>query len=102
MEAAYDISQSYESNYDRGPRFTSPPPEISLTPMKNFLGLPVRSRLGISAGLLLNSKWIVAYGQRGFDILTYKTVRSAQRPSYPPPNWVFVEEQTAEDAVYST
>lgn len=59
--------------------------------------MPVRSRIGIAAGLLPNSRWILPYAERGFDILTYKTVRSVSRPSYPLPNWVFVEDTEPPD-----
>lgn len=65
--------------------------------MKSFLGLPVRSRLGIAAGLLPNRRWVLPYAERGFDILTYKTVRSKARSCYPLPNWVFVEETLSPD-----
>ena len=92
MMRTYDINESYEFNYERGPMFDALPPEIPEGPMTSFLGIPVRSRLGIAAGLLLNSKWILEYAKWGFDILTYKTVRSRYRPCYKPPNWVFVEE----------
>ncbi|MBG86701.1 MAG: dihydroorotate dehydrogenase [Verrucomicrobiales bacterium] len=92
MVQTYDIKQSYRSNYEIGPQFVDPPPEVPDTPTKNFLGMPVRSRLGIAAGMLLNSKWIEGYAKHGFDILTYKTVRSAHRECYPLPNWVFVNE----------
>jgi len=51
----------------------------------------VNSRLGVAAGILLNSRWVECYSRLGFDILTYKTVRSSERPCYPLPNWVFVE-----------
>lgn len=100
MEQAYDILATYESNYDRGPRFASAPPVVPRVPLKSFLGRSVRSRVGIAAGLLLNSKWIGAYAQRGFDLLTYKTVRSSFRPCYPLPNWVFVEEAEGEPGTY--
>lgn len=98
----YDITQSYQFNYDRGPVFTTQPKASPLGPMKSFLALEVRSRLGISAGLLLNSKWLLAYAQRGFDILTYKTVRTSYRPCYDPPNWVFVEDDGGDGPVYAT
>ena len=75
MVQTYDIHQTYQYNYDRGPVFATSPVPVPPGPMKEFLGLEVRSRLGISAGLLLNSKWVLGYAQRGFDILTYKTVR---------------------------
>ncbi len=92
MTQTYDISQSYQFNYERGPAFASPAPALPEAPLKDFLGRKVRSRIGIAAGLLLNSKWIVGYAERGYDILTYKTVRSAYRPCYDLPNWVFVDD----------
>ena len=100
MEQTYDIHDSYAANYARGPTFTSAPPQVEDNGERSlFLGQRVRSRVGIAAGLLLNSKWIAAYAGRGFDILTYKTVRSSYRPCYPLPNWVFVEER--EDGSYT-
>jgi dihydroorotate dehydrogenase len=105
MTRTYDIARSYQFNYDRGPDFGGREPvAVDSGPMKRFLGLPVRSRLGIAAGLLLNSKWVIGYAARGYDLLTYKTVRSAYRPCYDPPNWVFVEEGEggADDAVTVT
>lgn len=93
MPFAYDISKTYRQNYDHGPFLErAATPQAASAPTKAFLGLPVQSRLGISAGLLLNARWIGEYAHRGFDILTYKTVRSAFRASYPLPNWVFVED----------
>ncbi len=92
MEQTYDVGASYAENYERGPRFDSEPPAVPASDRKMFLGRPVGSRIGIAAGLLLNSKWIGGYAERGFDLLTYKTVRSSYRPCYPLPNWVFVEE----------
>ncbi len=103
MHQTYDITKTYRENYDAGPQFAGPPPVIPETPMKEFLGLPVHSRIGIAAGLLLNSKWIHGYARHGFDILTYKTVRSAYRPCYDLPNWVFVEDDGKNDGpVYVT
>jgi dihydroorotate dehydrogenase (NAD+) catalytic subunit len=98
----YDIQQTYQYNYDRGPVFGARANAVPVGPMKTFLGLQVGSRLGISAGLLLNSKWVLGYAQRGFDILTYKTVRSSYRACYEPPNWVFVEADDGDGPVYAT
>lgn len=93
VEQTYDIHESYSVNYEQGPVFASPHPGRHDNGERVFfLGLPVRSRIGIAAGLLLNSKWVAGYARRGFDLLTYKTVRSGYRPCYPPPNWVFVCE----------
>jgi len=91
----YDTRLSWEENALRGPCFSEPVPTIPATPMKSFLGLPVRSCIGIAAGLLPNSRWVLPYAGRGWDLLTYKTVRGKERPSYPPPNWVFVDEDPA-------
>lgn len=102
MKFAYDIAESYQQNYDRGPLLEELTAEIPETPQKKFLGLAVNSRIGIAAGLLLNSKWIDGYAKRGFDILTYKTVRSSFRPCYPLPNWIFVDADGEEnDPVYA-
>lgn len=88
----YRIDRTYRWNYEHGPQLEpSAPPSVPETPLKSFFDRRVRSRLGISAGLLLNSRWIAAYAQLGYDLLTYKTVRSAARPCYPLPNWVFVD-----------
>jgi dihydroorotate dehydrogenase (NAD+) catalytic subunit len=52
----------------------------------DFRGIPVRSPPGVPAGPLLNSRWIPHYAAPGFDVLTYKTVRSAYRACFEPPN----------------
>ena len=97
MPPSYDIQRSWEENCLHGPRLDASPPLVPATPMKQCLGLPVRSRLGIAAGLLLNSRWIGPYARLGFDLLTYKTVRSAARPCHPLPNWVFVDDVSPPD-----
>lgn len=52
------------------------------------IGIPI----GIPASVLtMNSEWIRSHAQNGFNVLTYKTVRSAERPTLPAPNWVFLE-----------
>jgi dihydroorotate dehydrogenase len=40
----------------------------------------------MAAGPLLNGGWILYYASLGFDLLTYKTVRSRHRGCYPLPN----------------
>jgi dihydroorotate dehydrogenase len=46
----------------------------------------LNSALGISAGPLLNSRWVEGYARLGFDVLTYGTVRSTFRAAYNLPN----------------
>jgi len=100
LEQTYDRAASYQENYGRGPQFGAERRAVPQVPWKEFLGCPVRSRVGIAAGLLLNSEWILGYAERGFDLLTYKTVRSSFRPCYELPNWVFVEESPDEAGTY--
>ncbi|OLE78375.1 MAG: hypothetical protein AUF76_19300 [Acidobacteria bacterium 13_1_20CM_2_65_9] len=85
---AYDITRSYDWNYAHAPARV---PDVRVPACAGdwkFCGIPVASPLGIPAGPLLNSRWILYYAALGFDVLTYKTVRSSARASYSPPNLV--------------
>ncbi|MCI0625233.1 MAG: hypothetical protein L0387_26920 [Acidobacteria bacterium] len=82
----YDITQTYEWNYANAPE-KLPETQVPACPGSwNFCGLPVNSPLGIAAGPLLNSRWVLYYAALGFDVLTYKTVRSSARACYELPN----------------
>jgi dihydroorotate dehydrogenase (NAD+) catalytic subunit len=91
MVNTYKVDRTFDWNYQNGPVYEGPFPAVPETPQKDFLGVPVNSRLGIAAGLLLNANWTEMYGRLGFDILTYKTVRSRYRACQDLPNWVFVD-----------
>ncbi|MGC3972438.1 MAG: hypothetical protein QM775_35365 [Pirellulales bacterium] len=83
----YDAAQSYDWNYAHAPE----PIEADVPAIGgawDFCGLPVASPLGIAAGPLLNGRWLRYYASLGFDVLTYKTVRSVERACYPMPNLV--------------
>lgn len=97
MLTTYRIDETYDWNFRHGPSYDGPFPPVPETPLKDFLGIPVNSRLGIAAGLLLNSRWIETYARLGFDILTYKTVRSVHRECYGLPNWVFIDRDDQVD-----
>lgn len=90
----YDIQKTYAENAEHGPFFEGPifkrekPKEWI-----DFLGFPVRSRIGVPAGPLLTSKWIALAAKLGFDILTYKTIRSEAHPSHRLPNVTFVDAE---------
>ncbi|MDP7177877.1 MAG: hypothetical protein QF749_06230 [Verrucomicrobiota bacterium] len=81
----YDITRDYAWNYEHAPE-----PVGDAVPSMDgewgYCGVPVDSPLGIAAGPLLNGKWLLYYAALGFDILTYKTVRSRERASYGLPN----------------
>src|SRR5690606_26145877 len=83
-------------NAANGPDFHGPWPTSTARPLKDFLGLKVRSRLGVAASILTTSRWVETYARLGFDILTYKTVRSASRLCYDAPNWRFLDPATVE------
>ena len=81
----YDLQQDYQWNYDHAPG----PVESDVADIPGdwaFCGLPVDSPLGMPAGPLLNGNWILYYAALGFDVLTYKTVRSVARGCYELPN----------------
>jgi dihydroorotate dehydrogenase len=93
MQGTYDISASYEDNYQKGPAIPVTPKERNISSTKNFLGFPVNSCLGVPAGPLLNANWILAYSALGFDLLVYKTVRTVATPSHPNPNCIFLKRK---------
>lgn len=75
-QGAYRIDRSYTWNYEHAPKL----PRVRRLPAGpggRLLGYTLNSSLGVSAGPLLNSKWVEAYARVGFDILTYATVRTS-------------------------
>jgi dihydroorotate dehydrogenase len=85
----YDPNKSYQENFDQGPfgdfadgRVISDEGQ----PEHIFLNNPVFEPFGIPAGPLLNAKFVKAALDKGFDIPTYKTVRTKAYPCHPWPN----------------
>jgi len=94
MLSVYDVEKTYLENLQSGPFFSGYVPARDCpkqSEWKEFLGHPIISPIGIPAGPLLNAKWIAFAAKLGFDVLTYKTIRSYSHPSHPLPNVVFVE-----------
>lgn len=93
MRPTYNFNRPYEWNYENGPDFEDEiPSNISLNEASvRLLDLELAFPLGIPAGLLLNARWVELYARMGFDLLTYKTVRTRRHPSLPPPNCLFVD-----------
>ncbi len=86
----YQADQTYDWNFDHPPQ----PVEIEIPEFPGswtFCGRPVGSPLGVPAGPLLNGAWCLYYASLGFDVLTYKTVRSVEHPCYPLPNLLAVD-----------
>jgi len=82
---AYDPARTYDWNYEHAPDPASVP-LVDVPGQWSFCGLPAASPLGMPAGPLLNGRWVLYYASLGFDVLTYKTVRSVERACYPLPN----------------
>ena len=61
MLTTYRLDQTYDWNFQNGPEYDGAFPPVPATPQKDFFGIPVNSRLGIAAGLLLNSRWISTF-----------------------------------------
>ncbi len=89
-EAFYDPRKSYDQNYSEGPYgdfANGKKIEDPLKPPKyEFLGHKVNLPFGIPAGPLLNSNFVKAAFEKGFDVAVYKTVRADTFPCHPFPN----------------
>lgn len=89
----YDLAHPFEIT--KPPiGFDEEPPIVPLIKREaKIAGYPVDFPLGLPASVLAaNAQWIKFYARRGFDILTYKTVRTVYRPAHPWPNWVFIKD----------
>ncbi len=90
----YDPTKSYEENYEHGPygAFAEVLADTSKRyiqkgePQFNYHGYPVYKPIGIPPGPLINSRFVKAAFDMGFDICVYKTVRSNSYPCHPHPN----------------
>jgi dihydroorotate dehydrogenase (NAD+) catalytic subunit len=89
----YRLDCTFERNAAAGPAFSGPYADVPITPMKDFLGYRVASRIGIAASLLVSERWFELYSRLGFDLLTYKTIRSRERLAHPLPNWLYLDER---------
>ncbi len=94
--ARYDPRRTYAWNYDHAPD-PVPADEPPVPGSWTYCGLPVGSPLAIAAGPLLNGRWCLYYAGLGFDVVTYKTVRSGLRPCYAMPNLLPVRADAQHD-----
>ncbi|MGD8241056.1 MAG: hypothetical protein PVH68_21060, partial [Armatimonadota bacterium] len=93
----YDVTRTYEWHYEHGPICNAPPERVAPVRQERFLGYDCNSTVGVPSGPLLNSKWVRHYARLGWDIVTYKSVRSREKGCYGLPNLQFldVDEQLA-------
>lgn len=91
MKSTYDISKSYDWNYDNGPIYNENRPPILSSQKVKIWDHELHSPIGIPAGPLLNSKYIELYSNLAFDIPIYKTVRTCFRKSHQAPNCLYLQ-----------
>jgi hypothetical protein len=61
-----------------------------------FLGKRIGFPIGVPASpLTANAQWVHYLARNGYNILTYKTIRSRAHEPHPPPNWIFLPHVTA-------
>jgi dihydroorotate dehydrogenase (NAD+) catalytic subunit len=87
----YDPEKSYEENFNQGPFGVFADGQTYGQFGKStveFLGQKVYTPFGIAAGPLINGKFVASALDHGFDLATYKTVRSRKYPCHPWPNIV--------------
>lgn len=85
----YNPEKTYEENFTNGPFGAFADSVICQPrgePTYNFFGHKVYTPFGIPAGPLINGNFVQAALDKGFDIATYKTVRSQKYPCHPWPN----------------
>ncbi|PST47836.1 diguanylate cyclase [Bifidobacterium callitrichos] len=116
FEPFYDVNRTYEDNYEQGPfglfaealkgksgetaeSGVSDEAAESSRPADSFLGVPVNLAFGIPAGPLLNSRYTTAAFRMGFDLATYKTVRSRAWGCNPFPNVLAVHPKSADGSL---
>ncbi len=98
LEPFYDPKKSYEENFKDGPfgafvdgRMENPARVVLAEPKFDFMGFKVNSPFGIPAGPLINGNFAQAALDKGFDIVTYKTVRTRKYACHPWPNILSVK-----------
>lgn len=100
MPDRYDFQRTWLWNLQNSPA-DCPSSDIRVPKISGtwkYLGRTVNSCLGIPAGPLLNANWLLYYSRLGFDILTYKTVRTNARDCYPLPNLIPVATGAVPDS----
>lgn len=90
---SYNYFVDFEENMS-GPWDALPRTWQASTPaVWSVLGFDVGFPIGVPASVLTSTpKWIEYYARLGYNILTYKSVRSEQRPALPGINWLFLDE----------
>ncbi|MEP7166684.1 MAG: hypothetical protein ABI758_01745 [Candidatus Woesebacteria bacterium] len=84
----YDITKTFEENIAYGPFWNTDKANLHRT----FLGFNIHSPFGVAAcPLTVNSRFILFLSTLGYDIFTYKSVRSLEWRGNAFPHWQYVD-----------
>jgi dihydroorotate dehydrogenase len=89
----YNFRRSFDDNV-RGPWDRLPDWDgVTRGRRWSLLGFDIGYPIGIPASALtVNADYIEYYARYGFNVMTYKTVRSMQWEAHPEPNWVYLSD----------
>lgn len=89
----YQLDQTFEYNLAFGPFWDQKLPVRKLPTKKyKFLNFSVNSLFGVSAcPLTVNSRFLLLMAKLGYDLLTYKSVRSVEWHGNVFPHWMHVD-----------
>jgi dihydroorotate dehydrogenase len=92
--APYNYLRPFPDNAVKGPTdATSLAGRVDPKQRWNLLGREIGYPIGVPASVLTaNRVWVRYFAQLGFNVLTFKTVRSSARPVQPFPNWVYLKD----------
>src|SRR5262249_16730804 len=85
---AYRLNRSFAWNAAHPPSLPPRPRKLPDVLVRLF-DRTVECPVGIAAGPLLTAKWMQAYARLGYGLLTYRTVRTVERPPPPAPHLLF-------------
>ena len=89
VEHAYN----YRDDFPQEPQGGLPDRAAKAEPTGSLLSRPVAFPIGVPASVLTaDSRWVRFFARHGFNVLTFKTVRSRAWEPHPFPNWVFLED----------
>jgi len=101
----YDDQLDFEENKQRGPfgdyaKIDTPHKDVG-EPKYDFFGTPVYSPFGIAAGPLPTTRFIKAVLDKGFDVITPKSVRTTTFPLNPYPQVRPLQLKTDLDLIHN-
>lgn len=98
VDVLYDITKSFEENSTFGPFWDGKFPKVRNRRKTTFLGFSLNSQFGIpSCPLTVNARFIGIVSRLGFDLLTYKSIRSVEWHGNAFPHWFYVNAPSETD-----